>query len=109
VRRGPRWGSAARASPLEGLAERRVYPIATGAGGAGPGASVERARATWVRMGRTTAGSCTMAMTRRRPGDWCGEPDGRQRPCAGRILPVRDGVDIWPSAELGPLAAGGGR
>jgi hypothetical protein len=47
---GPRRGSGA---------ERGVYPIAAGAGGAGPGTSVESVRSMWVRRVRTTAGSCT--------------------------------------------------
>jgi hypothetical protein len=62
-----RWRGPARGTPRGSGAERGGYPIAAGAGGAGPGASVESARPTWVRMVRTTAGSCTMAMTRSRP------------------------------------------
>jgi hypothetical protein len=55
-----------------GLAERRGYPIAAGAGGAGPGAAVARARPSLGEEGRTTAGSCAMAMIRRSPGETAG-------------------------------------
>lgn len=39
---GPR-----REGPLEGLAERRIYPIAAGAGRAGPGALTTPAWTSW--------------------------------------------------------------
>jgi len=62
-----RWGPGERDPWTRGSTEGRVYPIAAGAGGAGPGVSVERARPPWARMVRTMAGSCTVARTRRRP------------------------------------------
>ncbi len=46
---------------------REGYTMAAGAGAAGPGGSVECARARWARMVRTTTESCTVAMTRSRP------------------------------------------
>ena len=43
------------------------YVSAAGAGGAGPGASVESERPRWARMVRAPAGSWMVAMTRSRP------------------------------------------
>ena len=68
-----------------GLAERRGYPIAAGAG---PGAAGARARPPWARRVRTTAGSCTMAMTRSRPPDLVGTLDLVERDADGRLVVV---------------------